>query len=167
MRLSDTVHFTLHNLLLVLQMQSSWCCILLSSYCRCDIPDTAYFIIKPNTLSSCCRCSHSDIVHSPLTLHKVLLILQMRPSWYCTLLYSYCRCDFFDSADFLLTQCTPSFYYTCTLVIIYTFSSHCTALSLYCRCNAPDTEHFFSSHCRCDILYNADFPTPHTLCCYC
>ena len=89
---------------------------------------------------------------------KIFLYCRCDPPGIAHFLYSYCRCDFFDSADFLLTQHTLSFFYKCTLVIIYTFSSNCTVLFLYCRCNPPDTEHFFSSHCRCEILYNADFP---------
>ena len=157
MRLSDTVHFTLHNLLLVLQMNPPG-----AAYFSRHTADVTFLILQ--TL-------YSNQTPSPPAADVVILILYILLSHcikffsYCRcdprgvahFLYSYCRCDFFDSADFLLTQHTPSFYYTCTLVIIYTFSSHCTGLPLYCRCNPPDTEHFFSWHCRCDILYNGDF----------
>ena len=74
--LTDAVHslLTLHNTLLVLQIRPSWCCILLSSYCRCDIPDTADFLLTPQTLSCYCRCSPSHAVHSLLTLCNLLLV---------------------------------------------------------------------------------------------
>ena len=54
-------------------------------YCKCDILDTADFLLTPHTLSCYYRCSTSDTVHSLITLHKLFLILQFRPSWYCTL----------------------------------------------------------------------------------
>ena len=56
----------------------------LYSNCRCDILDTAGFLLTPHTISYY-RCSPSDTVHSLITLHKLFLILQIRPSWYCTL----------------------------------------------------------------------------------
>ena len=80
----------------------------LYSYCRCDIPDTTDFLLTPRTLFSHCRCSPSDIAHSLLTLHNFLIVLQMQPSWYCTLLSLYHRCDFSDTADFLCSHRTPS-----------------------------------------------------------
>ena len=57
----------------------------LFAYCRCDIPDTADFLLQQHTLLSCCKCSPSDTVHFLLTLHNLNLVLQKRPSWYCTL----------------------------------------------------------------------------------
>ena len=57
----------------------------LYSYCRCDIPDTTDFLLTPRALFSHCRCSPSDTAHSLLTLHNFLIVLQMQPSWYCTL----------------------------------------------------------------------------------
>ena len=124
---------------------------------------------------------YSTQIPSPPAAYVVILILFILLS-HCTkffsycrcdppgiahFLYSYCRCDFFDSADFLLTLHTLSFYYKCTLVIIYTFSSHCTALSLYCRCNPPDTEHFSPRTADVTFFMMQTFPTPQTLCCYC
>ena len=54
-------------------------------YYKCDIPYNEDFLFRPHTLSSCCSGNPLDTVHSFLTLHSLLLVLQMRPSWYCTL----------------------------------------------------------------------------------
>ena len=43
------------------------------------------FSSAPHTQSSHCRCSPSDSVHSLYTWHNLLLVLQILPSWYCTL----------------------------------------------------------------------------------
>ena len=80
----------------------------LYSYCSCDIHDTTDFLLTPHTLFSHCRRSPSDTAHSLLTLHNFLIVLQMQPSWYCTLLSLYCRYDFSDTADFLCSHLTRS-----------------------------------------------------------
>ena len=54
-------------------------------YYRCDIPHNEDFLFTPHTLSSYYRCNPPDTVHSLYTLQSLLLVLQMRPSWYCTL----------------------------------------------------------------------------------
>ena len=54
-------------------------------YYRCDIPRNEDFLFTPHTLSSCCSCNPPDTVHSLYALHSLLLVLQMRPSWYFTL----------------------------------------------------------------------------------
>ena len=101
---SDTVKsiLTLHNVLMFpsYAVYFSSCCKIFSSYCRCnpcgtehilywyyrcDIPYNEDFLYTQHTLSSYCRCNPPDIVHSLITLHKLFLILQMRPCWYRTL----------------------------------------------------------------------------------
>ena len=53
-------------------------------YYKCDIPYNEDILFRPHTLSSCYICNPPDTVHLFLTLHSLLLVLQMRPSWYCT-----------------------------------------------------------------------------------
>ena len=101
---SDTVKslLTLHNVLMFpsYALYVSSCCKIFSSYCRCNLPGTQHihycyywcnipynedFLFRPYILSSYCRHNPPDTVHSLITLHKLFLILQMRPFWYCTL----------------------------------------------------------------------------------
>ena len=108
-------------------------------------PHTAYAaVLTLYTLSShCtkfspyCRCDSAGTTH---------------------FLYSYHRCDISDTAGFLLTPDTMSFYYRYSLLILYTFSSYCTITPSYGRCHPPGTEHFLT------FLIMQAFSSHHTPC---
>ena len=79
----------------------------LYSYCKCDILDTADFLLTPHTLSSYYRCSPSDTVHSFLTLQNFLIIYcKCDPPCTAHFLFSYHRCNLPDTTEFLLTPDT-------------------------------------------------------------
>ena len=103
-------------------------------HCRCEIPDNEDFLLQPHTLSSYSRCSFSDIKYTDtffrhcteqLSLHTA----QISPGT-AHFLCVYCRCHTPHTTDFLLSPHTPSFYYRCSLLILYTFS-HTAQPSLY------------------------------------
>ena len=71
-------------------------------YCRCDTLDTADFSLH-NTPVFLLHMYHSDTVQFLLTLHNLLLVMQQRPSWYCTFLASYHRSNLADTTEFLIT----------------------------------------------------------------
>ena len=74
-------------------------CTALSLYCRCNPTDIEYFSPRtadvtffimqtfptPHNLCCNCRCSNSGTAQFLLTLHNLVLVLQMWQQWYCTL----------------------------------------------------------------------------------
>ena len=63
-----------------------------------------------------------------------------------------------------------SFYYRCSLLMLYTFPDAAKPISSYCICDPPRTEHTLSWYYKCGIPYNEDFLfRPQTLssCCSC
>ena len=110
-------------------------------------PPTAYVaILTLHTLSSHC------------TKFSLSQYCRCGPAGTTHFLYSYRRCDISDTAGFLLTPDTMSFYYRCSLLILYTFSSYCRISRSYCRCDPPGTEHFLT------FLIMQTFSSHHTPC---
>ena len=125
----DIVHslLTLQNFLLVLQIRPSW-------YCTLPRTEAVTFLILHTFCSDHTHCLPTAdvalLIHFVLTLHNLLLILQMQQSWYC-ILSSYCRCDFPDTAELLFNQTHSPLTANVALLMLYTLSSHCTTFSLY------------------------------------
>ena len=100
----------------------------------------------PHTLSSCCICSPSDVLHSLLTQQKFLFTLHN----FLVLLHT------FSPRTAIVT-----------FLVLQTFSSNhtpCFPTADVALCDPSATAHFLSWYSRCDILDTADYLlTPHTL----
>ena len=125
-----TVNFllTLHKLLLILQIRTAQ---FISSYYRCDIPDTADFLHKLHTLSSfsCSTLSICSAQPSLRTADVTLLVLH-RFSLH-TVDVTFLMLQNFSSNH---TPCPPTA--GVAPLTLYTLSSHCTSfLCSYCQCD--------------------------------
>ena len=154
----------------------------LYSHCRCEFSDNVDFLLQPHTLSSYCRCSSSDTVHFFLklhnllfTLHNFLLVLHTFSLHMAEVTFLILQTFSSQHAPCLSTTDVPfflslSFYYRCSLLMLYPFPDAAKTFSSYCRCNPPGTEHTLYWYYMCGIPHNEDFLfTPHTLssCCSC
>ena len=149
---SDTVQFllTLHNLLLVMQQRPSWYHTFLASYHRSDLADTTEFLLTLDTLWFYCRCSPSHPIHSLLTLHNLLLVLQIWHTRYCTLSLCTVNVTFLILQTFFShhTPCLPTagmtFWYCKLSPCILQSSPHtadatCLVLHTFSTCTADVT----------------------------
>ena len=134
----------------------------LSWYSRCDILDTADYLLTPQTLLL--QMYTLDTVHLPSHCTTFSSNCRYDPIWCCTRLSLYFRCDIPDTAVFLLTSRTLSFYYRCTFFSQYTFFSSCTTFSSYCRYDPPGTDNFLSCTVNVKFFIMQTFSSHHKPC---